>query len=317
MAVQSVGLANPVLQFVDGNGVPYASGTVTFLAAGTNNLQNVYSDAALSVPLTNPVHLNAAGRSSTSAVGADTPVYFLPLPYDFTLKDANGTTIYGPITFSGSSWPGAINGLVTLSPLANANGYANEINPTINKASSGTHALFAGTYLDAPTIGAGAATLTEASTLYIAGPPSAGSAVYPLHVASGIVKFDGDVYSVDWTSYGATSTIIGWASFTTKNIYYKKIGKLVFCIFDIAGTSNATSVTFTLPYISVDNVHTQGALGYAVDNGTAATTPGAFDFGFGANNICTCYLTSAQAAASWTNTGTKEVRGQFFFQSTT
>ena len=32
------------------------------------------------------------------------------------------------------------------------------------------------------------------------------------------------VTSVPWTDYSATSTIVGWTSYTTKEIWYKKIG---------------------------------------------------------------------------------------------
>ncbi len=103
MAVIAIGLINPVLQFIDGNGAPYAGGSVTFYATGTLNLQTVYSDAGRTTPLTNPVSLNAAGRSSTSTTGPDVGVYFLSANYDYVLKNASGTTIYGPITFSGGS----------------------------------------------------------------------------------------------------------------------------------------------------------------------------------------------------------------------
>lgn len=105
MAVNGNGLIDPIIQFVDGNGKPYAGGSITFTQVGVGTLQTVYSDPALTTPLTNPVSLNAAGRSSTSTTGPDTPVYFQLLPYDMTLKDANGVTVWGPITFSGSTIP--------------------------------------------------------------------------------------------------------------------------------------------------------------------------------------------------------------------
>ena len=45
------------------------------------------------------------------------------------------------------------------------------------------------------------------------------------------------VTSVAWTDYSATSTIVGWSSYTTKSIFYKKIGKLVFVQFVISGVA--------------------------------------------------------------------------------
>jgi hypothetical protein len=64
---------------------------------------------------------------------------------------------------------------------------------TLNKAGSGTHADFAAALLLPPTIGAGAATLTNASTLKITGAPSAGTNNYALWVAGGNVRLDSNV----------------------------------------------------------------------------------------------------------------------------
>ncbi|HUW57617.1 MAG TPA: tail fiber domain-containing protein [Planctomycetota bacterium] len=66
------------------------------------------------------------------------------------------------------------------------------IGPTIAEYSSGNHPIVAGTYLYRPTISAGVATVTEASTLYVENAPSAvGASNYAIHVAAGNVKFDG------------------------------------------------------------------------------------------------------------------------------
>lgn len=191
MSIKAVGLGDPVLQFEDGDGVPYAAGSVAFYAVGTSNLLDVYSDTGLTVALPNPVPLNAAGRSSTSITGTDTGVYFQQASYDYSLFDADDVLVYGPISFSGSLWPGQVQGQATLSPSANANAYTNRFTTTINKAPSGTHALFAGTRFDIPTIGAGASTLTESATVYIEGAPATGTNPYALHVAAGTAKFSG------------------------------------------------------------------------------------------------------------------------------
>lgn len=196
MAIEAVPFNPGVWQFSDASGVPYAGGSLTFVQVGTNTAQNVYSDSALTVSLGNVVTLNAAGRTSTSSVGPDTPVYFQQLTYDVTLKDANSVTIWGPITFSGSQWPGQIQGQAVATPAANANSYTNRLTTTIAKASSGTHALIAGTRFDALSVTAGGSTVTESATVYIDGAPNLGTNAYALHVGStngGAVKFDGSV----------------------------------------------------------------------------------------------------------------------------
>jgi len=113
-----------------------------------------------------------------------------------------------------------------------------------------------------------------------------------------------------WTDYSATSTIVGWTSFTGKQIYTKKIGKTVFVSFDILGTSNATGITFTLPYTSAAGF-TSYEQAFGTDNGTevAASSRVALPGG-----SATVTVTKDQAGAAWTNSGTKRVAGQFFYQ---
>jgi hypothetical protein len=110
MAIQGFGFSDPIRQYIDQDGAPYAGGSLTFTQAGTSVPQNVYSDPALTVSLGNVVTLNAAGRTSTSASGPDTPVYFPQLTYDYTLKSSAGVTIWGPITFSVNSISGTTTG---------------------------------------------------------------------------------------------------------------------------------------------------------------------------------------------------------------
>ena len=112
----------------------------------------------------------------------------------------------------------------------------------------------------------------------------------------------------DWVDYSASSTIVGWSSFTSKIIRYRIIGKQMFVQFSLSGTSNSTSVTFTLP----DNcVNITGALThFATNNGVAVGvchgTPS------GNSNLITLYASTI--TASWTSSGTKSTRGQFFIE---
>ncbi len=188
MSTKSVPFLNPIKRFVDESGNPLAGGKVYTYASDSSTPQATYTDPALTVGTENenPIILDDDGQCV---------MWMLPMTYRIELQDANGVVQEGyPIDgVPGSIWPGAIGAQVTTTPAANANSLAHQFTATMNKASTGVHALFAANYFAAPTITAGGATLTEASTVYIAGPPTLGSSAYSLHVAAGISKFDGAV----------------------------------------------------------------------------------------------------------------------------
>ncbi len=112
----------------------------------------------------------------------------------------------------------------------------------------------------------------------------------------------------DWVDYSSTSTIVGWSSFTNKLLSYRILGKQMFVMFSFIGTSNSTTVTFTIPN---DAVGTTGwiVFGYAVNNG-AATGAGLIQR-ISANTIG-CYRDSIGTA--WTASGTKRISGEFFIE---
>lgn len=115
----------------------------------------------------------------------------------------------------------------------------------------------------------------------------------------------GWIDTVPWTDYSAASTIVGWSSFTTKEIYYRRVGKLLFCHYFLEGTSNSTSATFTLPYLSLLSINVPCL---ARNNGAVISTALAY-----AGNPTVQFYTDFTGAA-WTASGTKTVRGQFFFE---
>lgn len=119
-----------------------------------------------------------------------------------------------------------------------------------------------------------------------------------------------DNQTIPWTDYSATSTITGWTSFTTKKIYYKKIGKLVFVTFHLDGTSNSTSTNFTLPYTSNSAVQ-YDAFFQGKDN-SGANFVGLLEL---LGNSSTANLYSTPGGGAWTASGTKQVRGQFWFEA--
>ena len=110
--------------------------------------------------------------------------------------------------------------------------------------------------------------------------------------------------------YSAISTITGWSSFTTKKIYYKKIGKMVFVSFDLRGTSNSTVSNFTLPFISVNNGLKVTSVCQIMDNGTLA---------FGMQeiqpNTSNVGIFPSASGGNWVASGDKYCIGQLWFVS--
>lgn len=197
----------PVAQFFSNTGAPLAGGFVYTYGAGGTTPLTTYSDAAGTIANSNPIVLDASGRAV---------IYLGPFVYKFDVQNSSGVSQFGypRDNIPGSLWTGALTGVSTLSPAINANGFANEISSTINKAGSGTHAVFAGLAVDPPTIGAGAATLTESATLYISAAPLVGSALYALHIAAGLAKLDGSVQAPFLISSASSVLTIGTNAIT-------------------------------------------------------------------------------------------------------
>ena len=77
-------LPNPEPQFADGNGVPYAGGTIGTFVPGTSTAKSTWSDAEQTALNTNPIVLDSAGRCTMYGTGA----------YRLILKDADGNLIW-------------------------------------------------------------------------------------------------------------------------------------------------------------------------------------------------------------------------------
>jgi hypothetical protein len=132
-----------------------------------------------------------------------------------------------------------------------------------------------------------------------------------LETPGDVQLFSDDFYTYPWTDYSASSTITGWSSFTNKEIYYKKIGKLVFVAFQLDGTSNSTSAIFSLPYSATSS---GPALRFPVQS---QNNGGVFVFGMGlldpGSNAVD--LRKDPDGGSYTASGTKSVRGQFWYEA--
>jgi hypothetical protein len=82
-------LRNPVFQFVDSTGTPYAGGSLTFYESGTSTPLDTYNDPDLLAPHlnSNPVTLNSAGWP-------DVNIFLTNVLYRVVLKDSSGNSIW-------------------------------------------------------------------------------------------------------------------------------------------------------------------------------------------------------------------------------
>lgn len=176
-----------------------------------------------------------------------------------------------------------------------------QITPAQFTALGSASTITAGTGL---TVTSGGATITAGGLTVSAG----GAAVTGNSTITGDLQITGNEYTAAFTDYSSTSTVVGWSSTTTKKIYYKKIGKLVYVWFQIVGTSNSNTVTFTTPYNAAQVF--VNAVGIAQDAGTYLGATSIISAA--GSNVLTCYR--AGTANGWTNSGTKQVTGQFFFE---
>lgn len=131
-------------------------------------------------------------------------------------------------------------------------------------------------------------------------------------VTGGDLKINGDINTVPWTDYGAISTIVGFST-STQNIWYKKIGKMVWVIYYIDGTSDATNLTFTLPFIAINSTNARiYTVSKGIDNGSGLTAPAMAEL---KNNTNLVTVFKDWNALAWTASGNKQVRGEFFYET--
>jgi len=107
-----------------------------------------------------------------------------------------------------------------------------------------------------------------------------------------------------WADYFATSTVVGWASFTKQNIFVKKIGKMVYVAYHLEGTSNSATTTFTLPWASTQALDWMAR---CIDNGGTSVP------GYG--SIAGAVVSQAKdlTGNAMTNSGQKTISAMFFY----
>jgi len=81
-------LPEPLSQWIDGNGNPLASGTVTTLIPGTSSPKTTWQDSSQTIANTNPIVLNSAGRATIYGSGL----------YRFIVRDSGGNLVYDALT---------------------------------------------------------------------------------------------------------------------------------------------------------------------------------------------------------------------------
>ena len=164
--IAGLATANNGVLITSGAGVPSISSTIP--SATQDNITRL---GTIAVPL-------VVSSVGPHAIGGTTSANY---QFRYTGTFAGSVNAHGLVVDS------------TLTPPANGSSFAVFLGPTINKAGSGTHADFATFYLDAPAIGAGAAALTNVSTLKIASVATGGTNNYALWSAAGVNRFDGNI----------------------------------------------------------------------------------------------------------------------------
>lgn len=114
-----------------------------------------------------------------------------------------------------------------------------------------------------------------------------------------------------WIDYSATTTITGFSSISSKSVQYCVIGNTCFVMFDIQGTSNANTFTFTLPIANgATSVQTYSNI-RLTSLGTVQASPGEAVMNIGSSTV-SLYRNSAEQL--WATSSGKGARGMFFYE---
>lgn len=132
--------------------------------------------------------------------------------------------------------------------------------------------------------------------------------------ANAISRYTGSAWagaeSDNWVDYSSTTTVTGWSSTTVKIVRYQMMHRKVLVQFDIQGTSNSGTTSFTLPFsIGASGVTTLGPFA-CIDLGGAQIGYGAIS----GSTVSFSRYVAVDDGGSFTASGTKGVRGQFFLE---
>jgi len=123
-----------------------------------------------------------------------------------------------------------------------------------------------------------------------------------------------DIYKAIWQAYTTNST--GFSAYTSNTARYKKVGRLVFVEFDIAGTGNLVATEFDIPFApNQDAVTARIAAGEIGGGGTRLNTSVVINV---AGPKALLNNNGSKVAGDvWGNGNTKWVCGHFWYESAT
>ena len=119
------------------------------------------------------------------------------------------------------------------------------------------------------------------------------------------------VDKTSWIDISATSTIVGWSSFTARFIFYKIIDGYCFIDFSLEGTSNSTTTTFTMPFNNTSGFTEFRPSAYNVNNGSVSSNAGRIGI---SNNTNLVVLSANLTGTNYNASGIKASYGQISFK---
>lgn len=114
-----------------------------------------------------------------------------------------------------------------------------------------------------------------------------------------------------WIDYSSASTVVGWSSFVNKEISYQLNGNTLFFRAFLYGTSNSTSISFTLPFAATSDISYNSFTLLGYNNGVLLDVPSLAVIA-ASSNIVNVYRSNTSHL--WTATGAKYITMSGFFR---
>ena len=264
-------LPNGQQQFLNGNGQPYASGTVTFYSnfPTCSVLKNTWSNSGQTVLNTNPVVLDSAGRATIFGSGT----------YCQVLKDSNGNTIWTKETGDATStsnlgWGSTSGGTanaqtVTVTGFANTNGQTFYFVAGVTNTGPLTLAVNGGSPLSV------VKDIVSGSTLLVGGEVVAGNVVGVTYVSTTgnlhLITNNTSTPAGQIATYGSASCPTGWLAANGSTVSATSYSSLFGAIGTAWNVGGEASGTFRLP--DLRGMFVRGTGTNATGSSTGASGP--------------------------------------------
>jgi hypothetical protein len=128
---------------------------------------------------------------------------------------------------------------------------------------------------------------------------------------NGYAAVTGNIYTSALTDYSSSVSIVGFSSFSTKQVFYKKIGNLVYLWLHLVGVSNDNGLYITLPFESGVSVGTDYPILACFANFDGTETLGIIQ----AYSSTDIVIFPDLGGSDWPLTGTKAISGCFFYEA--